>query len=42
MADREKKRERWKYKKIEYLEKEKSFLDEIKNVIHSTISLSRH
>ena len=32
MADRGKKRGRWKYKKIEYLENEKSFLDEIKNI----------
>ena len=30
MADREKKRGRWKWKKIEYLENKKSFLDEIK------------
>ena len=29
MADTEKKRERRKYKKLEYLENEKSFLDEI-------------
>ena len=29
MADREKKRGRCKYKKCEYLENEKSFLDEI-------------
>ena len=30
MADREKEREGEKYKKFEYLENEKSFLDEIK------------
>ena len=35
MADREKNRVRRKYKKIEYLENEKSFLDEIKNIFHS-------
>ena len=35
MADREKKRERWKHKKIKYLENEKNFLDEIKNIFHS-------
>ena len=32
MADREKKRGRWKYK---YLKNENSFLDEIKNIFHS-------
>ena len=31
MADREEKRGSRKYKKFEYLEKENSFLDEIKN-----------
>ena len=32
MADKEKKRGRQEYKKIEYLENKKSFLDEIKNI----------
>ena len=36
MADREKKRRRWKYKKFEYLKNEKTFLDEIKNIFHSS------
>ena len=39
MSDRKKKREGAKYKKkrkkIEYLENEKSFLDEIKIIFHS-------
>ena len=35
MADREKKREGWKIQKFEYLENEKSFLDEIKSIFHS-------
>ena len=35
MADSEKKRGRRKYKKCEYLENEKSFLDEIKNIFDS-------
>ena len=35
MADRGKRRRRWKYKKSEFLENKKSFLDEIKNVFHS-------
>ena len=38
MSNREKKREGAKYKKkkrIEYLENEKSFLDEIKIIFHS-------
>ena len=34
MADREKKRGRWK-QKIKCLENEKSFLDEIKNIFYS-------
>ena len=34
MTSREKKR-RQKYKKTEYLENEKSFLDELKNIFHS-------
>ena len=33
MADREKRED--EYTKIEYLENEKSFLDEIKNIFHS-------
>ena len=32
MTDREKKSGRWKHKKIEYVENEKSFSDEIKNI----------
>ena len=35
MADSEKKRGRRKYKECEYLENEKSFLDEIKNIFDS-------
>ena len=35
MADREKKRGRVEIQKFEYLENEKSFLDEIKNIFHS-------
>ena len=35
MADRVKKGGKQKYKKIEYLENKKSFLDEIKNTFHS-------
>ena len=34
MADREKK-EKTELQKIEYLDNEKSFLDEIKNIFHS-------
>ena len=34
MADREKK-EKMELQKIEYLDNEKSFLDEIKNIFHS-------
>ena len=34
MADREKKR-KMEVQKIKYLENEKSFLDEIKNIFHS-------
>ena len=39
MADREKKRGR-QIQKFEYLENEKSFLDEIKNIFHSFKGLS--
>ena len=35
MTDRSKKREGQKNKKIEYLENEKSFSNEIKNIFHS-------
>ena len=35
MADRKKKRGETKIQKIEYLENEKSFLDEIRNIVHS-------
>ena len=35
MADRGKKRVRRQYKKFEYLENERRFLDEIKNIFHS-------
>ena len=35
MADREKKEGKTKIQKFEYLEKEKSFLDEIKSIFHS-------
>ena len=35
MTDREKKRGRRKIEKYEYLEKKKSFLDEIKSIFHS-------
>ena len=35
MADREKKEEKTEIQKIEYLDNEKSFLDEIKNIFHS-------
>ena len=35
MADREKKRGKMEIQKFEYLENEKSFLDEIKNIFHS-------
>ena len=35
MANREKKRGRQKYKKYEFLENEKSFLGEIKDIFHS-------
>ena len=34
MADRQKKREGQKYKKIEYLENENSFLGETKTIFH--------
>ena len=40
MADREKKRGRTEIQKSEYLENEKSFLDEIKNIFHSFEELS--
>ena len=40
MADREKKRGRTEIQKSEYLENEKSFLDEIKNIFHSFEGLS--
>ena len=40
MADREKKRGRWKYKNLNISEKEKSFLDEIKNIFYSFEALS--
>ena len=40
MADREKTRGRWEHKKIKYLENEKSFLDEIRNIFHSFEGLS--
>ena len=35
MADREKKKEGWKYNKFDYLKNEKSFFDEIKSILHS-------
>ena len=35
MADREKKEGKTNIQKFEYLEKEKSLLDEIKNIFHS-------
>ena len=35
MADREKKEGKLKKQKFEYLEEEKSFLDEIKNIFYS-------
>ena len=35
MADGRKKRGRQKYKSFEYLKNEKSFLDEIKNIVQS-------
>ena len=35
MANKEKKRGRRKYKKFEYLENEKSFLDEMKSTFHN-------
>ena len=35
MADREKKRGRRKDKNLNYLENEKSFLDEVKSIFHS-------
>ena len=35
MADRGKKRVRRQYKKFEYLENERKFLDEIKKIFHS-------
>ena len=35
MADREKKKGKTDLQKIAYLENEKSFLDEIKNIFHS-------
>ena len=35
MAERWKKREKTQIQKFEYLENEKSFLDEIKNIFHS-------
>ena len=35
MADREKKDGRMEIQKFEYLEDERSFLDEIKNIFHS-------
>ena len=35
MADREKNRGKTEIQKLEYLENEKSFLDEIKNIFHS-------
>ena len=35
MADMEKKGGKTKIQKIKYLKKEKSFLDEIKNIFHS-------
>ena len=34
MADREKKNGRPEYQKLEYLESEKGFLDEIKTIFH--------
>ena len=35
MADREKKEGKMNIQKFEYLENKKSFLDEIKNILHS-------
>ena len=35
MGDREKKEGKTKTQKFEYLENEKSFLDELKNIFHS-------
>ena len=35
MTDREKKEKKTKIQKFEYLENEKSFLDELKNILHS-------
>ena len=35
MASRKKNREGRKYKEFEYLENEKSFLDEVKSILHS-------
>ena len=35
MADRKKKEGKMKIQKFEYLENEKSFLDETKNIFHS-------
>ena len=35
MADKEKKRGRTEIQKLEYLENEKSSLDEIKNIFHT-------
>ena len=35
MADREKKKGKMEKQKFEYLENNKSFLDEIKNIFHS-------
>ena len=35
MDDREKKRGRWKYQKLNIYRAKKSFLDEIKNIFHN-------
>ena len=40
MADRRKKEVKTEIQKLEYLENEKSFLDEIKNIFHSFEELS--
>ena len=40
MADRRKKEAKTEVQKLEYLENEKSFLDEIKNIFHSFEELS--
>ena len=35
MADREKKKGKMKIQKFEYIDNEKNYLDEIKNIFHS-------